>query len=510
MPAALISDTHTVLHMNAALTQSMGKGVAASEISVVPSGEGTARLSAGTRNTILEMRPLDGGGFLALEVDDAAGGDALALYKVDTLTGLPDRSVLDPLFRQLKASAHEADCALLLIDLDRFKNVNDTLGHPVGDALLIQVVERLQSATRDDDTLLRLGGDEFALIQTNAPQPQAANALAQRLIDLVGRTYLLDGSVINIGASIGISVQKVQDADATNLLKCADLALYHSKENGRGQHHFFEAAMEEAAINRREMEGELRRAIALRQFVIHYQPLADLEDRRITGVEALVRWRHPTKGLVAPDDFIPMAEETGLINQIGSFVLQKACITAAKWPSLQILAVNVSVVQIETEGFVDIVKAALKRSGLAPERLELEVTESLMLNNMEQALAVLEDLRALGVRIVMDDFGTGYSSLSYLQSFPFDKVKIDRSFISQLDQNEETANIIKAIVDLGVTLGMKTTAEGVETQDQLDQLKNRGCSEIQGYLISRPLTETDLTALLAADAPSDTTKDDTQ
>lgn len=499
LPAALMDGEGTLLAINPALKDALFAGADQSlgDIAVGYDKGSCVRLTGAGRSLELDVTALESGGYLAIVGSGHTPATALPPYRLDTLTGLPDRSVLKPLFKQLHASAENEKCALLLIDLDRFKNVNDTLGHPVGDALLVQVVERLKSAIRDDDTLLRLGGDEFVLIQRSANQPEAAESLAKRLIDLVSRSYMLDNHAVGIGASIGITVQHIQHADADTLLKNADLALYHAKQSGRGQYHFFEPAMAQAASRKRALEDDLRNAIALKQFEVHYQPLAELSDKTITGVEALVRWQHPHKGLIPPDDFIPLAEETGLIIQIGEFVLNEACQAAAKWPGTPVIAVNVSALQIETPGFVDTVKAALMRSGLAPERLEIEITESLMIHNTEQALAVLEDLKALRVRIVMDDFGTGYSSLSHLRAFAFDKVKIDRSFIASMGANTNTDGVIQAIVDLGLTLGMKTSAEGVETEHQLEQLKLQGCCQVQGYFISRPLNEADMAALLA-------------
>jgi len=459
-------------------------------------GSGSVRVTRGADEITMRVKHLPGDLLMALGEAAYEDDGILPPYRLDTLTGLPDRSILDPLFKQLSSSKESGSCALLMIDLDRFKNVNDTLGHPVGDALLVKVVERLKSTVREQDTLLRLGGDEFALVQCGARQPEAAETLAQRLIDLVSRTYLIEDHVVNIGVSIGVSVQKSAAAEATSLLTSADLALYRAKENGRGQYYFFEPALARAAFKKRELETELRRAIALRQFEVHYQPLADLADNKITGIEALVRWRHPQRGLLLPEEFLPVAEDTGFITQIGDFVLNKACMAAVNWPNEQVLAVNLSPVQIENETVVDSVKAALARSGLPPHRLEIEVTENLMIGDMAKALDVLNQLKALGVRIVMDDFGTGYSSLRYLQAFPFDKVKIDRSFIARLNKDRNTNSIIRTIVDLGFTLGMKTTAEGVETQEQLEALKLEGCNEVQGYLISRPLDEDGISALL--------------
>lgn len=497
IPAAYFNPDVSLSSINEAMANALDlpKGMSLQDIEcdVI---EDSAVLSADGADVEVSLRVLESGGFLGVLSTAVQVHEALPPHRIDTLTGLPDRSVLEPLFKRLRKDGTGSRCALLLIDLDRFKNVNDTLGHPAGDTLLLQVVERLKSTIREDDTLVRLGGDEFALVQTDAKQPEAADGLAGRLVDLISRTYLLDGQVVNIGASIGIALEKREKADANQLLKAADLALYYAKENGRGQHHFFDPEMEEAAANRREMEGDMRKGIVLRQFDVFFQPLADLADGTITGVEALARWNHPTKGMILPNDFIPLAEETGLIIKIGEIVLQKACQTAASWPGEQSIAVNVSAVQIESEGFFNTVKLVLERTGLAPSRLEIEVTESLMINNPQRALNVLQELKNLGVRIVMDDFGTGYSSLSYLQSFAFDKVKIDRSFIANLKDTDGSADIIKAIIDLGMTLGMKTTAEGVETKEQLEQLKAKGCDQVQGYHISHPVPEKELTRLL--------------
>lgn len=499
IPAAYFNPNFSLSAINQAMASALDLPTAMSLQDIACEiDQENAVLSTDGADVEVSLSGLKSGGFLAVLSTAVQVHEALPPHRIDTLTGLPDRSVLEPLFKRLRKDSAASRCALLLIDLDRFKNVNDTLGHPAGDALLQQVVDRLKSTIREDDTLVRLGGDEFALVQMDAKQPEAADGLAGRLVDLISRTYLLDGQVVNIGASIGIALEKREKADANHLLKAADLALYYAKENGRGQHHFFDPKMEQAAANRREMEGDMRKAIVLRQFEVYFQPLADLADGTITGVEALARWNHPTKGMILPNDFIPLAEETGLIIKIGEIVLQKACQAAASWPAEQSIAVNISAVQIESEGFCDTVMAVLERTGLAPSRLELEVTESLMVNNLQKAIAVLQALKNLGVRVVMDDFGTGYSSLRYLQSFAFDKVKIDRSFIANIKDSDDSADIIKAIIDLGMTLGMKTTAEGVETKEQLEQLKAKGCDQVQGYHISHPLPEDGLTALLNA------------
>ena len=386
--------------------------------------------------------------------------------------------------------------AVLCIDLDRFKAVNDTLGHPVGDALLRKVGERLSKAAREGDVVARLGGDEFAVIQVGTDQPTASEALAARLVDLIGRTYVVDGHMLNIGASVGVALAPSDGDDADALLKHADLALYRAKADGRGVFRFFETGMDARMQARRSLEIDLRKALALKEFELAYQPQVRSEDGAVSGFEALLRWRHPERGAVSPADFIPLAEEIGLITPIGEWVLRTACAEAATWPDSVSLAVNVSPVQFRGAKLVDTVTSALARSGLAPSRLELEITEGALLDNTDTVLKVLNSLRDLGVRISMDDFGTGYSSLSYLQKFPFTKIKIDQSFVRRMDDSPDCSAIVRAVAALGASLGMKTTAEGVETEAQRERIRAEGCTEIQGYLTGRPMTAADAAAFI--------------
>ncbi|MDO9442451.1 MAG: EAL domain-containing protein [Beijerinckiaceae bacterium] len=418
--------------------------------------------------------------------------------RTDALTGLPNRIVLrEALERALANPQTCADATLLLIDLDRFKFVNDTLGHPIGDKLLCRVVERIQKVLHQDDLLVRLGGDEFAVLHISPKQPEAARAVAQRICDLVGRSYLIDDHLVTIGASIGIATAVFGGADADRLMKSADLALYGAKEAGRGQYRFFEQEMDDRAQARRLLEQDMRRALALRQFSVHYQPQADIADKAILGFEALIRWQHPRLGLISPAAFIPVAEESGLIVQIGEWVLRTACHEASRWPDSITIAVNLSPVQISHPGLVDVVTSALANSGIAANRLELEITENVLLRDTDGTLETLHRLRALGVRIAMDDFGTGYSSLSYLRAFPFDKVKIDQSFIREMATDKEAAAIVRAVIGLGVSLGISMTAEGVETEEQLQGLRTEGCKELQGFLISRPIPSADIADFLS-------------
>jgi predicted signal transduction protein with EAL and GGDEF domain len=347
----------------------------------------------------------------------------------------------------------------------------------------------------------RLGGDEFAIIQSAANQPVSATAMANRIIKELALPFDLDGHEAIIGASIGISVAPDDGDDADGLLKKADMALYRSKEDGRGVYSFFEAEMDVRMQHRRALELDLRKALALNQFEVHYQPLINLESNEISGFEALVRWRHPERGMVQPNDFIPLAEETGLIVPIGNWVLNQACRDAIKWPKNVKIAVNLSPVQFTKTLVLDVI-SALSKSGLAPNRLELEITETVLMQDTDSTVATLNQLRDLGVRIAMDDFGTGYSSLGYLRKFPFDKIKIDRSFINDMDDKADSIAIVRAVTGLGVTLGIATTAEGVETVEQLRQLRLEGCTEAQGFLISKPRPASELAELLSQPTPS--------
>jgi diguanylate cyclase (GGDEF)-like protein len=406
----------------------------------------------------------------------------------DSLTGLPNRSF----FRQhLEASIgriHKLGGAVtvLCLDLDGFKGVNDTLGHPVGDALLRQVGVML-SELASDGLVSRLGGDEFAIILDDRSDRDRPRLLAQAIVDAVRRPIVVDGHQIATGASIGIAVGPGDGADPDILLKNADLALYRAKQDGRGVFRFFEPALDAAARKRRQLELDLREALHAGQFRLNYQPIFDLRADRISGFEALLRWEHPTRGNVPPAEFVPVAEDTGLIVAIGDWVMQEACRQACDWPAHVRVAVNVSPLQFRNTGFANVIFQALSRSGLVPGRLEVEITESVFLEGEKSVVALLHRLRAMGVRVALDDFGTGYSSLSYLRSFPFDKIKIDKSFVDQVALDRSSAAIVHAIVDLAAALDMETTAEGVENADQLAELRGQGCSSIQGYLFSRPV-----------------------
>jgi len=374
--------------------------------------------------------------------------------------------------------------AALCVDLDNFKTVNDTLGHSFGDLLLQAVAGRLRNVVRDGDTVARLGGDEFAALQS-VIGPEDLSAFAQQLLDALAEPYDLDGHQVCIGASVGIAIAPADGDTSDRLLKNADMALYRAKGDGKGTFRYFEAEMDARAQARRRLEVDLRTALAAGEFVLHYQPLVDLASSAITGCEALIRWPHATRGMIPPCDFIPIAEETGLISQIGTFVLRRACADAARWPAHVKVAVNLSPVQFRTGNLLQTVIDALDACKLSPRRLELEITETLLLERSESVLATLHALRALGVRISMDDFGTGYSSLSYLRSFPFDKIKIDRSFIHGLQTQADSQAIVRAIVSLGSSLGITITAEGVEHESDLACLKAEGCDEGQGYLFSK-------------------------
>jgi diguanylate cyclase (GGDEF)-like protein len=420
----------------------------------------------------------------------------------DALTGLPNRVLfLQTMEEGLVDVADGAEpMALFCLDLDHFKGVNDTLGHPVGDRLLRMVSERLTVAVGGAGTLARLGGDEFAILLRNTSQ-SAAQRLARRLVKLMGEPFVIDGHTINTGLSLGIAMAPTDSTTADHLMTCADLALYRAKADGRAMYRFFEADMSARIQARRELELDLRQALANGEFHLVYQPQVRAEDLALSGFEALVRWNHPVRGNVPPSEFIPIAEETGLIHSIGEWVLQAACDEAARWPAPIKIAVNLSPLQFKARGLAATVVSALAASGLSPRRLELEITEAVLLQNDEATIAILHDLRALGIRISMDDFGIGYSSLSYLRSFPFDKIKIDRSFIADIDRNTDNAAIIRAMANLGASLGIDTTAEGVETEEQLAMIRQYGCTEIQGYLISIPLPARDALAMIEKRAP---------
>ena len=427
----------------------------------------------------------------------------------DPLTRLANRAALGACLKvQLAHSIRTAmPVAVVCIDLDRFKAVNDSFGHAMGDALLVKVAERLRGAVRQSDMVARLGGDEFAIVQSGTAQPQGAETMANRLVDLLGRAYALDGHIINIGASIGIAVSPGDGDNNDSLLQHADLALYRAKADGRGTFRFFQSGMDEEMQKRRLLELELRRALALKQFELFYQPQIHLENHTLTGFEALLRWRSPERGNIPPSEFIPLAEELGIIIPIGEWVMRTACKEAVGWPRPVTVAVNISAVQFRDSKLVAMVGEALAVSGLDPGRLELEITEGALLENTTTVLQDLNALKALGVRISMDDFGTGYSSLSYLQKFPFDKIKIDQSFVRGSEQTGGSA-IVRAVSAIGVSLGMETIAEGVETQEQLDRVRADGCNAVQGYLTGRPVSALAAAALLEEPAISSLRRSD--
>jgi diguanylate cyclase (GGDEF)-like protein len=405
----------------------------------------------------------------------------------DALTDLPNRVLFKEKLDEAAARAQARGMvAVLCLDLDRFKQVNDTLGHGVGDLLLKGVAARLRGCAGEADTIARLSGDEFAVIRERVETAEDAAALARRILEELAAPFLLDGHQVAVGGSIGIALGPADGVDADRLLKNADTAAYRAKSDGRGTYRFFEAGMDERLQERRATELALRAALSRGQFELFYQPLVNVRDRRITGFEALLRWRHPDRGLVSPAEFIPLAEEIGVIVPIGEWVLRTACAEAAGWPSECRVAINVSPAQFSSRNLVSAVTDALAAAGLAPHRLELEITESVLLENSAAVTATLDQLNALGVRISMDDFGTGYSSLSYLQKFPFDKIKIDASFIHSLGRGEESIAIVRAIAGLGKSLGITTTAEGVETEEQLESILAEGCDEVQGYYFSAP------------------------
>jgi len=406
----------------------------------------------------------------------------------DALTGLPNRVLFrDRLEHEIASSKRSGRTfAVLACDLDGFKVVNDTLGHPAGDTLLGIVAERLRSVVRHGDTVARLGGDEFAIILGRLEHLQEASVLAQRVIETVGQSADLDGRPTNVGISIGIAAGPVDGTNANDLFKHADLALYRAKMAGRNTYRFYEAGMDAAIAARNLLQLDMREALNQRGFVLHYQPIINLASNVTAGFEALLRWHHPARGEISPAEFIPLAEETGLIVSLGDWALREACRDAASWPDHMRIAVNVSAVQFQQPGLEQSVLRALATSGLRANRLELEITESVLLADAEAVTASLHRLRALGVRIALDDFGTGYSSLSYLRKFPFDKIKIDRSFIHEI-ADPDTAAIVRAVVGLGARLGTAITAEGVESNEQLELARQEGCTEAQGFLFSRPL-----------------------
>jgi diguanylate cyclase (GGDEF)-like protein len=423
----------------------------------------------------------------------------------DALTDLPNRKLLlEKMSEALAQLRYRREAfSVFLFDLDFFKAINDSLGHPIGDALLKAVSGRLRLCTREGDTVARLGGDEFAIIQrSHGDQREEAISLARRLLQDIGAPYELEGHQAIVGLSIGVALAPADGIDADVLLKHADLAMYRAKSEGRNSFRLFESGMDSAARLRRTLDLDLRRALPRNEFELHYQTIIDMATHRPCGAEALVRWHHPRHGLMGPDSFVPLAEETGLIVPLGEWILRRACADAARWPVPVKLAVNLSPVQFRDGRLVETIGTILAEEGLPPQRLELEITESVLLQRNTDTHAALRELKCLGLSIVLDDFGTGYSSLSYLRTFPFDKIKLDRSFVGELTENADCVAIVSAIAGLGKALGLVTVAEGVETVEQLEIIRAAGYDQAQGYLFSRPcpLAELDIGQWSRADA----------
>ncbi|MFY9957419.1 sensor domain-containing protein [Bradyrhizobium sp.] len=441
----------------------------------------------------IRHRPMPDGGWVATHEDitEQRRSEVKIEYMAhhDALTDLANRVLLNQRLEHALGQSirPEQMVAVHHLDLDQFKAVNDTFGHPAGDKLLKIVAERLRGLVRETDTIARMGGDEFAIVQAPITDLSEATSLAQRFIASMSEPFDIDGHRAAIGASVGIAVGPGDGLRPDKLLRNADLALYRAKGDGRGTFRFFEPAMDLQMQTRRIVELDLRKALPAGEFELYYQPVVNLASNEISGFEALIRWNHPERGVVSPATFIPMAEEIGFIVPIGEWVIRQACATAAQWPGNLHVAVNISAVQFRSPGLMRVIVGALATSGLHPTRLEIEITETVLLHNKEATLAVLHQLRALGIRIAMDDFGTGYSSLTYLQSFPFDKIKIDRSFVKDITESTGSLNIVRAVAALAKGLGMMATAEGVETREQLDRIASEGCTEMQGFLFSKPL-----------------------
>ncbi len=427
---------------------------------------------------------------VASDVTAAKRAEARVAYLAhyDSLTDLPNRMLFnETLARALARRRDDGFVAVLYADLDHFKAINDTLGHGVGDHVLKVAASRIEALLGLQDMVSRLGGDEFAVLLADVRSHDDAIAIALQITTAMAEPIMVEGQQILIGSSVGVAFAPDHGNIAGDLIKHADLALYHAKENGRGSHAVFEAGMHEAMQAKRMVEVDLRVALSREQLELFYQPLINIESGAITGYEALLRWNHPDNGMVMPDVFIPVAEETGLIVPLGEWVIRNALMEVTRWPEHLSVSVNLSPAQMRSSNLLPTVINALAASGVPAHRLELEITETVLMHETEANLAVLHQLRSLGVRIALDDFGTGYSSLNYLRSFPFDKIKIDRCFVDDVDSRDDSRAIIRAVTGLASSLGMVTTAEGVEREDQLDQLRSEGCTEVQGYFFARPL-----------------------
>ena len=470
-PEVYVKDLHAIIAKSDVQTQ------------LVQSGDG--------RTISIANRSMANGGWVATHEDiterTRAEERIRHMARHDSLTGLPNRAAFrDEMEQALKRVRRGQMIAAMCLDLDQFKNVNDTLGHLVGDKLLCAVATRLKDVVRETDTIARLGGDEFAVLQIGLDRPEASGSFAQRIITAINQPYDIDGHQVIVSTSIGIAIAPNDGSTTEQLLRNADMALYRAKSDGRAVYRYFEPEMDQQLQARRSLEIDLRNAVQNGEFQLVYQPQVDAVTEEITGCEALLRWHSPSRGMVSPAEFIPLAEEIGLIVPIGDWVLKQACTEAATWPKPVRVAVNLSPAQFKSRSVMQSVINALAVSGLAANRLELEITESVLLHDNEATLATLHQLRSFGIKISMDDFGTGYSSLSYLRSFPFDKIKIDRSFIKDISDKGDCAAIVKAVAGLGKGLGIATTAEGVETIEQLQKVRSEGCTEVQGYYFSAP------------------------
>jgi diguanylate cyclase (GGDEF)-like protein len=473
-------------------------------VAAAKAGESLTRVVTRNGRSIRVVdEPKKGGGWVATFEDITEWQEAQEqithMARHDALTNLPNRTLFrEQLEKALRLVRRSDQLAVFCLDLDHFKEINDSLGHPVGDALLKQVAGRLGECITEHDTVARLGGDEFAIVQFCSDcDPSAVALLASHIVEKIGEPYDIGGHQLIVGVSVGISLAAEDGKNPDELLKEADLALYRAKADGRGTYRFFETGMDARAQARRVLELDLRAALHRDEFEVYYQPIRDVASDSVVAFEALVRWNHPLRGMIAPANFIPLAEETGLIIPLGDWVLRQACLDAAGWSEDITVAVNLSPVQFKHPNLVLSVKAALLASNLPADRLELEITESVLLQNSETTLAVLHELRGFGVRISLDDFGTGYSSLSYLRSFPFDKIKIDRSFVTDLATRDDSMAIVRAVTGLGKSLGIVTTAEGVETEAQFELLRREGCTQAQGYLFSKPRPAAEVEAMLS-------------
>jgi diguanylate cyclase (GGDEF)-like protein len=428
----------------------------------------------------------------------ASEGKIAYLAHHDTLTGLPNRFTFEEKLRALNGFQQEfgSRISLLFIDLDGFKNVNDTLGHGIGDELLKEVAARLRQTVGVSDFCARLGGDEFAIIHVSDDAGKTAARLAETVIAAIGGAHILDGNQVYVGASVGIATLDAGEKDMERLLKQADLAMYRAKADGRGIFRLFEPEMGARAEHRRDLELDLREAMQNGELQLKYQPIIDLREQRVTAFEALLRWNHPLRGIVSPAEFIPLAEETGLIVAMGEWVINRACADAAKWPGDLRVAINLSPVQFRNMNLLSAIVDALASSGLPAQRLELEITEGVLLGNNKQNIRMLQQLREFGARISLDDFGSGFSGLGYFRSFKFDKVKIDQSFVREMRNSPESLAIIRAAIGLGANLGICATAEGVESLEQLDSLLLEGCTEVQGFLFSRAKETADVPGMI--------------